>query len=327
MIRSGFARCALYGALAVGCSEPYKSDPQFWPTDGGGFGTGGSGTGGDMLPNSGGSASGGAPLGSGGFLGSNGGSTAAGTGPGAGSDGGAANLGGSPTGNGGSLGTGGFGTGGSFGNGGFGTGSFGTGGSFGAGGSLSGGRFGNGGSAESGGSFSTGGGAGGLAGSGGSVSTAGSNSSGGGTSTANCSLTVNVTTAAAGGRYAPKNIGAIWIADQSGNFVRSIEVWAQQRARDLTMWNSTTSKAGAPASRVDIVSQATLTSHKAHTATWNCQNFSKAAVPDGTYRVYMELNDGSGANRFETFTKGPAEATLTPADNNNFKSIKLSFKP
>lgn len=154
-------------------------------------------------------------------------------------------------------------------------------------------------------------------------------SAGGSTSSPNCSLTVKVTTAAAGGRYAPRNIGAIWVADQSGNFVRSLEVWAQKRVNHLTQWNSATSKAGAAGSRVDIVSQATLSNHKAHTATWNCQDFKKASVPDGTYRVYFEMTDNSatGPNRFETFTKGPAAVTLKPADNNNFKAIELSFKP
>lgn len=178
------------------------------------------------------------------------------------------------------------------------------------------------------------GGSGGMASGGGSGGNAGTTSgggggSGGGSSSANCSLTVKVTTAAAGGRYAPRNIGAIWVADQSGNFIRSLEVWAQRRASNLSLWNSATSKAGVPGNRVDIVSQATLSTHMAHTSTWNCQDFNKRAVPDGTYRVYFEMTDqgNGGPNRFETFTKGGAAATLKPADNNNFKSIELSFKP
>jgi hypothetical protein len=157
----------------------------------------------------------------------------------------------------------------------------------------------------------------------------GSSTSGGTTSSSGCSLRVKVTTAAAGGRYAPRNIGAIWIGDQSGNFVRSLEVWAQRRASNLTQWNSATSKAGVPGSRVDIVSEATLPSHMAHTTSWNCQDFNKRAVPDGSYRVYFEMTDASvtGPNRFESFTKGPAAATSTPADNNNFKAIELSYTP
>jgi hypothetical protein len=157
----------------------------------------------------------------------------------------------------------------------------------------------------------------------------GSSGSGGMASTSNCTLSVKVTTASAGGRYSPRNIGAIWVADQSGNFIRSLEVWAQRRINYLTLWNSATSKAGTPGNRVDIVSQATLTTHKAHTATWACQDFNDMPVPDGTYRVYFEMTDnsGTGPNRFEQFTKGPAPVTVTPADNNNFKAIELSYAP
>ena len=188
-------------------------------------------------------------------------------------------------------------------------------------------------SGPSGGSTTGGGGSGSTAGSStaGSSTTGGSGSAGsaGSNSSSNCTLSVKVTTASPGGRYSPKNIGAIWIADQSGNFIRSLEVWAKARVNYLTQWNSATSKAGASGSRVDIVSQATLSSHKAHSVTWNCQDFKRAAVPDGTYRVYFEITDfdGAGPNRFEQFTKGPAPVTLKPADNNNFKALELSFQP
>jgi hypothetical protein len=140
---------------------------------------------------------------------------------------------------------------------------------------------------------------------------------------------VKVTTASAGGRYAPRNIGAIWVADKSGNFIRSLEVWAQRRVNYLSLWNAASSKAGAAGSRVDIVSQATLTTHKAHTTSWNCRDFNKLPVPDGTYRIYFEMTDksGTGPNRFQEFSKGAASATLTPADDNNFKAMELSFKP
>jgi hypothetical protein len=203
-----------------------------------------------------------------------------------------------------------------------------------AGGGMSAGSAGSGGNGNAGGRMNGSGGnaAGGrsMAGAGGMNGGGGGMAGGGGTSsTANCSLSVKVTTASAGGRYSPRNIGAIWVADQSGNFIRSLEVWAQRRVNYLTLWNSATSKAGTPGNRVDIVSQATLSSHKEHTATWACQDFNGKPVPDGTYRVYFEMTDnsGTGPNRFEQFTKGGAPMTVTPADNNNFKAIELSYEP
>jgi hypothetical protein len=40
------------------------------------------------------------------------------------------------------------------------------------------------------------------------------------------SLTFDVTTKAPGGRYQPRNVGAIWVEDSSGKLVKSLEVWA-----------------------------------------------------------------------------------------------------
>ncbi len=317
---TGVRLLAVFGVLASACSDPYAPEGQFWPTD--------VGTGGSVSQNTGGSAAGGSPTVSSGGLGLGG--TPASTSGGNLGAGGATSqtLGGSSQDTGGSaasgssaISSGGLGPGGTSG------GSFGfsgatnqtTAGASSGGTNANGGANGRGGSASSGGSVTSSGGSG----------MGGSPGAGGGTSSANCSLSVKVTTAPAGGRYAPKNIGAIWVADQSGNFIRSLEVWAQQRVNHLTQWNSVTSRAGAAGSRVDIISQATLPSHKAHTATWNCQDFKRLPVPDGTYRVYFEMTDnsGSGPNRFKTFTKGPTAVTLNPADNTNFKAMELSFKP
>ncbi len=308
--RPGVVWLALPTALALSCSAPYDNEAHFWPLEeGSGVGgsfpsdTGGGAVGATSVAGSGtggsDATSGGAPsAGAGGTVNE----TMGGAGRGGGGASGSGNLAGSAGGPGGSTSGGG------------------------SGGAAGGGGAGTAGGGSSQGGSSNGGGSAGGAGGGGS---AGSPGAGGGTSSANCSLSVKVTTAAAGGKYAPRNIGAIWVADQSGKFIRSLEVWAQRRANHLTQWNAATSKAGAAGSRVDIVSQATLTSHRAHTATWNCQDFKKLPVPDGTYRVYFEMSDASnnGPNRFETFTKGPAAATLNPADNNNFKAIELSFKP
>ena len=322
---AGLGWLALCGVLAPGCSEPYVPDPQFWPGSSGAGGAGGSGA----VQSGDGGLGGTTATMTGGTLGASGtppttGGTDAG---GNGATGGASNVAGSDTGSGGAEngGSAGMGSGGSGGSGGI----FGNGGSAGrpgSGGSGGGaGMFGNGGSAGAASAAN-----GGRAGTGGSSAGNGASAGSGGTmASANCSLTVKVTTASAGGRYAPRNIGAIWLADKSGNFIRSLEVWAQQRAGNLTLWNSATSKAGAAGSRVDIVSQATLNSHTTHTSTWNCQDFKKLPVPDGTYRVYFEMTDDNkaGPNRFEEFSKAAASATLKPTDSTNFKSIELSFKP
>lgn len=170
----------------------------------------------------------------------------------------------------------------------------------------------------------------GMGGVGGSAGSGGAGGFGGFFASPNCSLSVKVTTATENGEYEPRNVGAIWLADdEAGKFIRTLEVWAEEREGDLPEWNTATEDANVPRSRVDIVSQATLDDHEAHTATWNCKDFEDMSIPDGIYRVYFEMteNDGGGPFRFETFTKGPAAVTLTPADDTHFKAIELSFKP
>ena len=60
-----------------------------------------------------------------------------------------------------------------------------------------------------------------------------------------CSLQVTVTTASPGGKYSPRNIGAIWISDGSDRFIKTLNVWADRRAKYLKRWNAATSAAGA----------------------------------------------------------------------------------
>jgi hypothetical protein len=148
------------------------------------------------------------------------------------------------------------------------------------------------------------------------------------TNSSTCSLSVSVTTTAPGGRYQPRNVGAIWIADDAGAFVKSLDVWGNRRLSHVTAWNAATKAAGVPGNKVDAVSSATLTAHRTHNVTWNCEDYNGQVVPDGAYRVYFEVTDSnnSGPNHFETFTKGPTAATAQ-ASATNFNSIVLTFTP
>jgi hypothetical protein len=162
---------------------------------------------------------------------------------------------------------------------------------------------------------------------GGSSATSGTPPSGG-TSSGTCSLSVSVTTTAPGGNYKPRNVGAIWVADASGAFVKSLDVWGNRRLSHVTAWNAATKAAGVPGNKVDAVTSATLTAHRAHNVTWNCEDYNGQVAPDGSYRVYFEVTDsnGSGPNHFETFTKGPTAATVQGSAT-NFTGIVLTFTP
>lgn len=144
-----------------------------------------------------------------------------------------------------------------------------------------------------------------------------------------CTLSVSVTTSSAGGKYAPRNIGAIWISDGSGRFVKSLYVWAGQRAKYLRKWNEVTSAASLPASRVDAISSATLGSHGVRSATWKCTDTTGKLVVDGSYQVCFELTDfdGQGPSDCVAFTKGSAPFSVTPADTASFGKRRLDFTP
>jgi hypothetical protein len=144
-----------------------------------------------------------------------------------------------------------------------------------------------------------------------------------------CSLSVTVTTVTDNGNYSPRNIGAIWIANGSGAFVKTLAAWAGQRISHLTMWGSVTAAAGMSRNTVDAVTGATLSSHRTHNVSWNCTDTNESVVPDGPYRVYFEMTDrnASGPNSFVAFTKAPMSQTLMPPDATYFKQISVVFSP
>ncbi len=144
-----------------------------------------------------------------------------------------------------------------------------------------------------------------------------------------CSVAVTVTTVSDHGTYSPENVGAIWIAQSSGTWVKTLKVWGTIRVGNLRAWNSATASAGYTNRVVDAITGASLSSFQTHMVTWNCTDDTKTVVPDGAYRVYFETADsnGGGPNSFVDFTKGAAAQTLSPPDATYFKSIKLVFTP
>lgn len=133
-------------------------------------------------------------------------------------------------------------------------------------------------------------------------------------------LSFSVTTATLGGRYSPRNIYAIWVTDAQGKFVKTLAKFARIRARYLTGWN-----AASAGNVVDAVSGATVTTHGARMATWNFTDVSKKVVPDGEYKLVVELTDAdkTGVSHSIPFTKGASAMKLTPADHANFKAMSL----
>jgi hypothetical protein len=142
-------------------------------------------------------------------------------------------------------------------------------------------------------------------------------------------LTVTATTSSTGGNYAPKNIVAIWIEDNQGNFVKTLLAYAQNRKTHLNTWEASTTAAGSPFNTVDAITGATKTSHGTRTCTWNGTGVNGAQVADGTYRIRMELTDKNNTGNFSTFTftKGLSPENQTPANVPSFASIIIDWVP
>jgi hypothetical protein len=143
-----------------------------------------------------------------------------------------------------------------------------------------------------------------------------------------CALDVTVTTAPHGGRYTPRNVGAIWIANAAGSYVKSLDVWGNRRLSHVEAWIAATGAAGVPQDRVDAVTGATSATHRTHLVSWDCTDHQGQLVPDGTYRVYFEVTEANaaGPNHFETFEKGSTAVALQ-ANATNFQGIELAFQP
>ena len=137
-------------------------------------------------------------------------------------------------------------------------------------------------------------------------------------------LLVSATTSAPGGQYAPSNIVAIWITDNSDKFVKTLYVKAAQRITHLNKWKSVSAS-----NTIDAATGATRLGHGTIYATWDGTDVSKKVVADGTYKVWMEMTDAASAGAFTSFNfvKGAAAQTITPADGAHFSGITSSWMP
>lgn len=142
-------------------------------------------------------------------------------------------------------------------------------------------------------------------------------------------LNVTLTTSNAGGNYNPKNIVAIWIEDDAGNFVKTLMAYAQNRRTHLNTWEASTSAAGSAFNTADAITGPTKTNHATRTCSWNATNIAGEIVMDGDYEIWMELTDKNSTGNYShfTITKGETAQTITPTNVPSFESISLNWVP
>ena len=140
-------------------------------------------------------------------------------------------------------------------------------------------------------------------------------------------LTVTVTTSEAGGSYQPRNIVAVWIEDDAGNFVKTMLAYAQNRITHLNTWEASTTAAGSPFNVVDAITGATRPSHNIRISTWDGTDINGILMPDGTYHVCMELTDKNSTGNYSSFVfeKSESSFVITPLNVPSFSSIEIKW--
>lgn len=113
-------------------------------------------------------------------------------------------------------------------------------------------------------------------------------------------LVVEVQTKPVGGRYAPDNIGAIWVESAEGDYIRSLEVWARVRKRHLVSW------VGVSSNEVgDAITSATLLAHDLHRVSWDGRNSQNEWALPGHYVIKVEVTDRNSGDSDEVV--GPVQ--------------------
>lgn len=139
-------------------------------------------------------------------------------------------------------------------------------------------------------------------------------------------LKIEFTTAQYGGKYVPKNCGAVWIEDPAGKYIATPELWARIRIRPLFFWSTQRCGTDPP----DAVTSATLDTHELHSVTWDGHDFTGEIAPDGMYVLNIEVTEDEtkvGRRSQFPFVKGANPELQTPPDTDTVKGLKLEYTP
>jgi len=144
-----------------------------------------------------------------------------------------------------------------------------------------------------------------------------------------CTFTFNVTTTPTGGTFSPKNVGAIYILNSGGTFVKSLNLWGGIRLGNLTDWEQ-----GSSGNKTDAVTGATRNNEGPISGNWNCTDTSHQPVADGQYQVCTSLQESDALPFFGpapkkgcvNFSKGSGPVSQTPPDQGNFTHMSLTLQ-
>jgi len=143
------------------------------------------------------------------------------------------------------------------------------------------------------------------------------------------SLSVSVTTQTYNGHYAPANCVAIWVEDNSGNFVKTLLVYAERYKTHLNTWQASTTNAGSAYNSTDALTGASPKSHGTRTCTWDGTDFDEDEMADGTYKLWMEMTEDNATGKYKSisFTKGSSTDVQSMSSVSGFSAASLTWTP
>ncbi|MBS1120768.1 MAG: hypothetical protein H6Q90_2996 [Deltaproteobacteria bacterium] len=146
---------------------------------------------------------------------------------------------------------------------------------------------------------------------------------------ATADVTFTFTTTPNGGEFAPNNVVAGWIEVDQGPFVKTIGVYAAERKINLIAWGLI-----AGPNDVDAISGATRLDHLTPvTMTWNLRDKAGNLVPDGAYRLRLEMADSNAITTADnrqgafTFLKSSTPQLQTGLSSGGFTDATVDFAP
>jgi uncharacterized protein (TIGR03382 family) len=148
-------------------------------------------------------------------------------------------------------------------------------------------------------------------------------------SPAHADVTITFNTTPNGGELAPLNVVAAWIEVDQGPFVKTIGVYAGEEQINLIAWRLV-----AGPNDVDAILGPTRLDHLTPvTVTWNLRDKAGALVPDGKYRVRMEMADGIAQTTADNrqgafiFTVSATPEMQTGLSSGGFENGTIDFQP
>jgi hypothetical protein len=144
-----------------------------------------------------------------------------------------------------------------------------------------------------------------------------------------CMMTVTFTTTLIGEHWQPENVGAVWIENASGTYIKTLERWAAIRSRSLYQWADHACATSWP--EMDALSRATLPDHSSqHSVTWDGRDFMGKVVPDGAYKLFIEVTETEtnyGPLGVIDFQKNATASMVQPPDTPPFAGLTLMYMP